>query len=310
MSMGSNGTLLTTLTLLHAAPALLSVVPADGTPNVSPGTTVVFTFSEPMYTGASQVLFSDLNTGAMLFASPSWNGAGTILTYTPIGSFPSGTQIGWEVFAFNLSFEQVTGTTTGSFTTSGGGGGTGTGTNAITLLSVVRSLTYNQYSTGAPTLDTNYAYSFIGSATLASNRTATNITLLLPTSAVSNLTQNPVKPEMWYLMYYNTNQTTFDGLYPSGNYQFNVKAAASNQQVTVTLPVSMPQPGAPHTTSFTSAQSVDASQPFTINWDAFSGGDATDYIAASVGNWSTADPGATSVSLVFRGFLEGATTHA
>jgi hypothetical protein len=284
---------LATMMSLHAAPTLVSVVPADGATGVATSTGIAFTFSEAMNTSQTVALF--MNGASIVPTTPVWSSGNTVLTYSAFGGWPSGATISYMFYiAMSALGAPVDPLPQGSFSTGGGGGGGGTGTNAITLLSVGRSVTYNQYSTGTPTLDTNYAYSFIGSTTLASNRTATNITLTMPTTYVSNLMQNPIKPEFWYLPYFNTNQTTFDGLYPSGNYQFNIKAVASNQQVTVTLPLpaSMQQPPAPHTTSFTAAQSVDATKAFTISWDAFSGGASTDYVSVAVGNWRSPDPGA------------------
>jgi len=155
--------------LAQADPTIVSVVPANGATGVSPSTPIVFTFSEPMYTGATVALFTNQAGGTILPAIPSWNSAGTVLTYTPLSAWPSGASIGWEVFGFNPSFAQLTGTTTGSFATGTGGGTGGTGTNSVTELAVGRGVTYDQYSTGLATLDTNAAFFFIGDVTLASN---------------------------------------------------------------------------------------------------------------------------------------------
>ena len=277
----------------HAAPTIVSVVPAAGATGVTTSSQVVFTFSEAMFTPATTVVFTNLTTQAILVSTPAWNSGGTVLTCTPLSSsWPGGTTIGWGVVGFNASYVQLTGTTTGSFSTAGS---SGTGTNAITQVSVGRALTYDQYSTGLPTPDTNAAYSFIGNVTLASNLTATSMTVQLPTGSVSNLVQNIAKPEQWFLVNNSTNQTVFDSVFPSGTYLFNLQAGASNQQVTVVLPTSMSQPGAPHTTSFTAAQSVDPTLPFTMTWDAFPGGASTDYIAVAVGYWDIAALGSTNV---------------
>ena len=282
--------LLASVGSLVAAPTLVSVLPADGATGVSASTPVVFTFSEAMNNQMTFVLFTDgVN---QLPALPAWSSGNTVLTCTPYPSWPTGGTVYWQ-FAVAMSAGGIpmSPLPTGSFST-GGGGPSGSGTNAITLLSVGRMVTYNQFSTGTPTLDTNYPYAFIGTTTLASNRTATNITLTMPTTYVSNLATTSFRPEFYSLSYYNTNQATFDGLYPSGTYTFTIKSTASNQVVTVNLSPSMAQPGAPHTTSFTAAQSVDASQPFTISWDPFTGGGSTDYVGVAVGEWRSPDPGA------------------
>ncbi len=281
----------------YAAPTIVSVVPAAGATGVATSSQAVFTFSEAMFTQATTVVFTNLTTKAILVSTPAWNSGGTVLTCTPLSSsWPGGTTIGWGVIGFNPSYVPLTGTTTGSFSTAGSSGGnSGTGTNAITQISIGRGLTYDQYSTGLPTLDTNAAYSFIGNVTLASNLTATSMTLQLPTGSISNLVQNIARPEQWFLVFNSTNQTVFDSVFPSGTYLFNLQAGISNQQVTVVLPTTMSQPGAPHTTSFTGAQSVDSTLPFTMTWDSFPGGASTDYIAVAVGDWNIAALGSTNV---------------
>jgi hypothetical protein len=88
------------------------------------------------------------------------------------------------------------------------------------------------------------------------------------------------------------NLATFDATFPNGNYTFTVQAPTSNQQVTVNLPASVTQPPVPHLSNFTAAQSVDASQPFTVRWDALPGGGASEYIFVQVGTaFRTPEPG-------------------
>ncbi|MEJ0091380.1 MAG: hypothetical protein WDM80_16750 [Limisphaerales bacterium] len=77
-----------------------------------------------------------------------------------------------------------------------------------------------------------------------------------------------MQPENYYLFGYNTNLTTFNAAYPTGNYIFSVTSNAANQQVTVNLPV-YTQPNAPRVSNHAAAQTISASQPFTLTWDAF-----------------------------------------
>jgi hypothetical protein len=55
----------------------------------------------------------------------------------------------------------------------------------------------------------------------------------------------------------------------------------------------MSQPNPPHVTNFVAAQSVNATQAFTLGWDAFEGGTSSDYVYVTIGNndWKTPDPG-------------------
>ncbi len=167
----------------------------------------------------------------------------------------------------------------------------GSGTNAVTTFSVGKAWEYNQTNTAAPALDADFPYAFSALTSLASNRTATAITVTFPNAAVSNLTQNFVQPEDYYLFGSNTNLTTFNANYPTGNYVFNVTSNAANQQVTVNLPA-VTQPNAPHVSNYAAAQTINPSQPFTLTWDAFSGGTSADYIFVSIGeNFETGDFG-------------------
>jgi len=99
----------------------------------------------------------------------------------------------------NPAGDALGGTPGGLFTTGTGGGGSGSGTNAITTFSVGKVHHYNQASAGAPTLDPITLTVSAGVTSLASNRTATDVVLTLPTASVSNLTQLPLQPEIYVL---------------------------------------------------------------------------------------------------------------
>ena len=166
-----------------------------------------------------------------------------------------------------------------------GGGSSGSGTNAITTFSVGKIHHYNQTSAGSPTLDPTTPYDFSAVTSLASNRTATDVVLTLPTATVSNLTQLPLQAEIYLLYGFGTSLSTYDATFPPGDYSFQVQAVSSNQTVVVNLPPtnSLAQPGAPHLTNYPAAQVVDPSQTFVLGWDAFPGGTAADYIDVHVG---------------------------
>jgi hypothetical protein len=279
----------------QAQPTVVSIVPADGAGGVSTTTTIVFTFSEEMNTNATEATFFDINPFAFYTTTPSWNAGHTVLTCTPTAPFPASKTIYWTLSGENPTGEPVEGTTFGSFTTSTGGGGGGSGTNAITTFSVGKVHHYNQNSSGAPILDPFSPYGFSGVTALSSNRTATAVDLTLPTGSVSNLTHlPPPSAEIFIMSPFTTSLSTYEATFPEGNYSFFVQAASSNQTVVVNLPTpaSMPQPGAPHVTNYTAAQTVNPSQAFVIGWDAFSGGTAADYIDVDIGSaYASPNPG-------------------
>ena len=269
----------------QAQPTIVSVDPPDGAIEVSTATAVIFTFSTAMNTNAIFTLFTDPNS----FPIPttlSWSSGNTVLTCAPMPSFPANTPIGWNVFGVELGF------VIGGFTTGSGGG---SGTNVITTFSVGKTHHYNQTSAGAPVLDATTPYGFSGAMTLASNRTATAVTLTLPTAAVSNLVHlPPPQAEIFLLVGIDTSLSTFDATFPAGNYEFEVTDTSSNQTVNVNLPMAgtMPQPGVPHVNNYVAAQAVNPNQAFVVGWDAFPGGTAADFIDVDIGpNFGSPHPG-------------------
>src|SRR5581483_5289828 len=143
---------------------------------------------------------------------------------------------------------------------------------------------YDQTNTAAPVLDPVTPYNFSAITSLSSNRTATNVALTLPTTAVSNLTQNFIQHESFFLFSTKTNLAAFDAVFPAGGYSFNVQAANSNQVVPLNFPSTLAQPPAPHVSNFAAAQAVNPSSPFVLTWDAFSGGGSTDFVYVVVGD--------------------------
>ena len=219
----------------------------------------------------SEVDFTN-SFGWLVPVTSSWNADKNVLTCTPKPPFPAGTVIYWAVFGFGTNLGQITGTTTGYFTTSGTSTSSGTPPQAYTSFVVEKGYGYEQTSAAAPTPDTNSPYWLDASITLASNRTANSFTVTLPTGSVSNLTQNFLVPANYDCFGYTTNQAAFEAVFPQGTYTFAIQSIDSNQTVAVNLPTDMPQPNAPHLTNYTAAQEIDATKDFTIGWDAFADG--------------------------------------
>jgi hypothetical protein len=278
------------------AATTVSSNPLNGATGVSPTAPVVFTFSGAMQTDATSAFFYSTSPPGSYLVAYAWNSSSNVLTCTPMSAFPTSATISWQVSGTDANDLNVFGM--GSFTTGTGSGGTGYGTNAITTFTVSKLHYWDQTSASAPVPDPTIPYSFYGGSTLASNRTATSITLTFPTAAVSNLTQNTLggHPENYYLGSFMTSSNAFETAFPQGTYTFYVSATASNQSVQVLLPTGMTQPNPPHITNFVAAQSLNATQAFTLGWDAFVSGGTTDYVnvvisSGSTNVWKTADPG-------------------
>jgi hypothetical protein len=306
-----------TLALAQSVPTIVSTVPANFATGVSPTAPVVITFSEEMDPEYTSVDFYDSSTFAQLATLDSWNPGHTVLTCTPSPSFPANRMIVWSASGLTPGGEPLGGEGGGIFTTGSGGGTGGSGTNRVTTFSIGESHTYVQTSAADAVIDAEIPYGFVAQTLLASNRTANAITLLLPTAAVSNLVQSPGKPEQWLLLSTSLSQSTLDATFPNGNYTFTVTAPTSNQQVTVTLPSTVTQPPVPHIANFEAAQSVDASQPFTLQWDALAGGASAQYIFVQIGAaFRTPEPdapgalnGAATSVMIPAGTLQPNTTY-
>ncbi len=266
-----------------ALTTILSTVPTNGATGVLPGAPVVFTFSAAMNPTSTVAAFYDQNAG---FESPPvnpvWSAGNTVLTCTPWPAFANHHIIDWQVFGQDAIGNPLAGATTGSFTNVAGVNG-GSGTNAYTYFQVVHYTFYFQSSASPPVLLPNITYEFFAQTLLASNRTATNITVTIPVRlAVSNLVEELLTPERFSVGVFDTNiLRTFTTNFPSGNYIFNVSAVTSNQQVTVNLPAYVP-PNSPQVSNYVAAQSVNPSQPFTLNWIKFTNGLSTDWILLEI----------------------------
>ena len=286
--------------LLLARPGQAQVTfssnPTNGATGVSVTASVVFTFSGPMNPSfVLAPLFSSTSPAGSYTVNSAWSSGNTVLTCTPTSptpQFAANATISWVFEAYDTGGNLVYGS--GSFTTGSGGGSSGSGTNAITTFLVAKLNYWDQTSAGAPVPDANIPYYFTATTTLASNRTATSITLTLPTSAVSNLTETVAHPEDYYLYSGTTSSNAFETTFPQGVYTFKVYTNSLDQTVQVTLPTTMTQPNPPHITNFVAAQSVNATQAFTLDWDAFMGGTTTDYVWVVIGSttiWESPNPG-------------------
>ena len=265
----------------------------------SPTAAVVFTFSTAMNPTATTADFLDTTA----FESPTmtftWSAGNTVLTCRPSDGFANNRTIQWNVNGQDAVGNVLTGAT-GSFTTVPGVNG-GSGTNAVSIFQVTKYAVYGQVSSAAPSFTT---YEFFGQTILASNRTATSITVTIPvTSSVVSLDEDTLQPQRFSFASFTPNQTTFDTTFPLGNYVFNVTPA---QQVTVNLP-NFSQPNIPVVGNYNAAQAIDPSQPFTLMWNTYSNAAGKDWILLSI---SAASGGALFSTPLFDqpGSLSGSAT--
>jgi hypothetical protein len=268
-----------------AQPTIVSTVPSNGATGVSPEAAVVFTFSVAMNPTETYAFFSDV-TGD--FESPpvisTWSAGNTVLTYTPSPAFANNHEIQWNVIGQDAQGNILGGVAQGNFTIKAGVNG-GSGTNAFTVFQVSKYAVYSQTSSA---LATFFTYEFFAQTTLASNRTATGVTVTIPTTGgISNLVEDSLQPEQFSKASFTPLLASFTTNYPAGDYIFKVTATAS-QQTTVNLP-NYALPNVPQISNYAAAQAVDPSQPFTLSWNTFTNGGTADGILVEING----DSGAT-----------------
>ncbi len=273
--------LLASLRQAVALPMIVSTVPTSGATGVLPGASVVITFNTAMDPASTSIVFSDVTASN---ESPSmvlgWSGGNTVLTCTPLPQFANNHYIVWNVEGHDTVGNFLTGPTGGNFTTVMGVNG-GSGTNALTTFLLTKYALFQQTTGAPPPLLT---YEFVAQSTLASNRSASAVTVTIPATPprTNLLYEGLLQPEQYQTNLFKPALTNFDTNFPTvGNYVFNVTNSFSNQQVTVTLPNDL-LPNAPQISNYTNAQAVNPSLPFTLNWNTFTNGGSADRIVLQI----------------------------
>jgi Bacterial Ig-like domain len=280
----------------QTGPTLVSASPANGATGVALDSTVSFTFSAAMQAPSdySQALFwfgtpSELTASSFSY---SWSADQKTLTATYSGGFPASDTVTWTLNP--ASFQDLTGNELsfnafppyGQFTTTsstGGGGNTNNCSSSvnggITTFSLSESDNYVQGTANAPTPEqSSSAFSFFGGVTLATNRTATDVTLAAPGGAPQPMMS--FSSGSYFTVASTNTQAGLDALQPAGDYTFAVSGGTS-QTVTATLPANaLPTP--PHISNFAAAQAINAGADFTLAWDPMVGGRTNDSVSVAI----------------------------
>jgi methionine-rich copper-binding protein CopC len=261
-----------------ASTTIISTSPANGATGVQPGASVVITFSTAMNTTETTAYLIDVTGGGgSPNVVPVWSAGNTVLTCTPTTGFANNHEIQWSVTGEDSQGNALTGTTSGNFTTVAGVNG-GSGASPYTIYTVGRYSLYGQISSSAGLLE---GYEFFGQTYLASNRTATAVTMTIPsTGGISNLTENLLQPQIFAISAQSVNQLTVSNKYPAGEYTFNVTGSV-DQTAMVDLPP-LAWPNEPVVTNYAAAQAVNPAQPFTLKWNTFTNGTSVDWILVQV----------------------------
>ncbi len=281
-------------TALQAEPMLIGVVPGVGQAGVSRTAPIVFTFNEPINIEVTTATFMDPASPLTPFAmTTTWDAAHTRMTNTPVSPFPASKFIIWMLEGENPAGDVITGETTGYFNTAADGG-TGDCTNTVGSITLAKGAMYEQTSAAMPTLMADFPYAFVACGSVAcSNWTTTNISLLPPTNARTNIMAEPI-PGRFNLTIPFESPSALDTAFPNNSYVFDLQAPGSVTSLPMTLPSSLAFPVAPHVTNYAAAQAVDSTKAFTLGWDAAGANVDCIYVEVSGAFYTPAlgDPGA------------------
>ncbi len=275
---------------LSVSAALVAVDPVMNASGVPTSKAVRFTFDTPMNPDRTEAVFYQ-PPFTQLPATGAWTFGYTVLTCTPSPSWPGGTMVAWSLDGIDF-FDEETVSEDGFFTTSGsGGGGDGHGTNAITGLVIQAVHFYVQTNATEPVIDSELGYTFSAIVSLSSNRTATAVTLDLPTGGYLDLVQNMFFLEDYFAQDFTNSVAGFNAAYPGETYTYSIYGTPSDLVVPLSLSPPAQQPNPPHISNLADAQAINPTQAFTLNWDAFLNGAATNYISVEIDDvFSSPDP--------------------
>jgi methionine-rich copper-binding protein CopC len=265
-----------------AQPFIVSVVPGRMAANVSPSTTIRFTFSEEMGSATVTVMVVQGAGFEFVTTTPAWSAGNTVLTCTPAAPFPAGSMVVWSVEGEDTIGITMDGDT--DYFTISAGGGTGTGCDPLVPMhsfTVSKGWLYQQTSAGSPALDAGNPYCFLACTTIPCPTSATNVSLRTPLGSVANLAGTANPGHLNFLDCSFPSSVALDAAYGTGNYLFTVQATSSNMPVIVNFPT-FTQPAAPHISNWAAGQAIDPSKPFPLTWDPMAGGTSADCIYVEI----------------------------
>jgi len=232
-----------------------------------------------------------------LFQSPNMDKQGAwggLTSYAVIGP---GTFATGQTYTVKLDFQKNTSVNLTSYPGALGVAGyfTETKLSMVTSLAaapdveeieVDKSSLWSQTNSGLPVPDPSGQYEFKATAKAYLAGALTNGTLVLPATPSGPATQSlALQSDHVTLEFQDTasSATALDSLYGMGNYTLNFNTPHNGaKSLTLALQSVTNAPPPPHASNFTSLQALDASQPFTISWDSWSGGPPSSFIQVRI----------------------------
>ena len=155
---------------------------------------------------------------------------------------------------------------------------------------VTKGQQFVQANAGVPLLSSDDPFFFAAfvEEREAEGSTVNQTAVMLPTNTVLTGPQDlePDDDEGWEFFAEFGTKAALDAAFKTGKYTFAIDTVNQGQKVpAVTLP-SESYPVVPHVSNWADAQLIAADGDFTLNWDVFTGGTASDFIQVSIVNES------------------------
>ena len=329
----SGAYLLTINTLSQGAKAITLSLPTDNYPN-DPHL-ANFTAAQTINAGSDFTLrwdaFADgtpfdyvrveVNTAQedTVFASGEPGEAGALDGTSTSVTIPAGRLAAGSVYVGTLMFVRIVQLDTTSyagvtgvagfikqttFTLATPGGGTGAD---VEVYLVGKQRFFEQTSSGPPGLEPTEGYRFDANILQKAPGLVLSAQVIFPDLSSRTLSIRPTERAIDFKEYFDS-AGALDAAYASGLYAFGLNTIHDGARL---LALAMPgaaYPEAPHVSNFGAAQAFDASAPFTLRWDALSGGTANDMVLVEVQNDATGEVLAQSPEPGEPGVLPGTAT--
>jgi hypothetical protein len=267
-------------------PILLGTAPASGSFNVSPNTQVRFDFSRPMAPVADITWMADgapLDSG--LFAY-SWSSDGFTLIAKYLTDFPPNAIITWSL---GDGFEDTDGAPLegelldgGFLTGSTGGGGDCDEEDPFDedgSFFLTRALYFQQTGTGTLVPHPEAGALFVAGFNPPVGMTVSGASLTPPSGQTVEL-QSFFGSSYFFFADFS-DELGLNSAYPQGNYTARVQPATGSA-IQGSVNASGSFPSTPQLLNHAAAQAIDPGTAFTLQWNAFSGANASSIISLEI----------------------------
>lgn len=258
-------------------PQLTNQSPWSGKPQVERDAVVSFTFNEPMQSGVA-INWSGVSGAGFAY---TWSTDKQTLYCRYNSDLPANTAIAWTLNPVGqpVGFKDLAGnafpSNTGSFVTGASASPAGADVKRILL---GKGRLYTQ--SGATAVGPGLVVASVDGQFRSLNA-VTNGTFTLPDARSNPIEFNSDHSGLETDVPYG-NQSDLDLFYPNGDYVVALDAIRDGSH-SVTVSVTGDQyPNAPTISNLAAAQTINPAAPFTISWQQFAGGTASDFILLDI----------------------------